>query len=264
MARYGHSMAELSGADMEFVRRRRFWHHEKAGYLGIGTTSPTSPLTVQIGASTQWINAVRIENPSTTASTYIGFTNNGSITSTIRSDFGGNLILTPFKSGSVWYGLDNANTQNHFFYTTGALRMAIVASGNVGIGTTTPASTLDVAGNLTVSGSGHALVFPDGTQQTTAGPTGVFGSNNINFFTNGGSGASCTLGSILLNASVLYSENYLPADGRLLSISTNTALFSLLGTNYGGNGTSTFALPDLRKAAPNNTQYLICVSGVFP
>jgi microcystin-dependent protein len=35
-------------------------------------------------------------------------------------------------------------------------------------------------------------------------------------------------------------------DGSLLSISANTALFSLLGTTYGGNGTSTFALPDLR------------------
>ena len=34
--------------------------------------------------------------------------------------------------------------------------------------------------------------------------------------------------------------------GQLLSISQNTALFSLLGTTYGGNGTTTFALPDLR------------------
>lgn len=35
-------------------------------------------------------------------------------------------------------------------------------------------------------------------------------------------------------------------DGSLMPISQNTALFSLLGTTYGGNGTSTFALPDLR------------------
>jgi microcystin-dependent protein len=35
-------------------------------------------------------------------------------------------------------------------------------------------------------------------------------------------------------------------DGQLLSISQNTALFSLLGTTYGGNGQTTFALPDLR------------------
>lgn len=35
-------------------------------------------------------------------------------------------------------------------------------------------------------------------------------------------------------------------DGQLLSIQQNTALFSLLGTTFGGNGVSTFALPDLR------------------
>lgn len=35
-------------------------------------------------------------------------------------------------------------------------------------------------------------------------------------------------------------------DGQVLPISQNTALFSLLGTNFGGNGSSNFALPDLR------------------
>ena len=35
-------------------------------------------------------------------------------------------------------------------------------------------------------------------------------------------------------------------DGQLLSIAQNTALFSLLGTTYGGNGQTTFALPDLQ------------------
>jgi microcystin-dependent protein len=34
--------------------------------------------------------------------------------------------------------------------------------------------------------------------------------------------------------------------GQILAIAQNTALFSLLGTTYGGNGTTTFALPDLR------------------
>jgi len=38
----------------------------------------------------------------------------------------------------------------------------------------------------------------------------------------------------------------LEANGQLLSISQNTALFSLLGTIYGGDGRTTFALPDLR------------------
>lgn len=38
--------------------------------------------------------------------------------------------------------------------------------------------------------------------------------------------------------------------GQLLSIAQNTALFSILGTTYGGNGQTTFALPDLRGRAP--------------
>jgi len=39
-------------------------------------------------------------------------------------------------------------------------------------------------------------------------------------------------------------------DGQILPISQNTALFSLLGTTYGGDGKSTFALPDLQGSAP--------------
>jgi microcystin-dependent protein len=39
-------------------------------------------------------------------------------------------------------------------------------------------------------------------------------------------------------------------DGQILPISQNTALFSLLGTTYGGNGQSTFALPNLQGSAP--------------
>jgi microcystin-dependent protein len=39
-------------------------------------------------------------------------------------------------------------------------------------------------------------------------------------------------------------------DGQLIPLSQNTALFSLLGTTYGGNGKSNFALPDLQGRAP--------------
>lgn len=47
-------------------------------------------------------------------------------------------------------------------------------------------------------------------------------------------------------------------DGQLMPISQNTALFSLVGTYYGGDGKSTFALPDLQGSVPmhpgNNSQ----------
>jgi microcystin-dependent protein len=45
-------------------------------------------------------------------------------------------------------------------------------------------------------------------------------------------------------------RNWAFCQGQILSISSNTALFSLLGTTYGGNGTTTFALPDLRSRVP--------------
>ncbi len=53
----------------------------------------------------------------------------------------------------------------------------------------------------------------------------------------------------------MFGGNFAPfqwatCDGQILAISQNTALFSLLGTNYGGNGTSTFALPNFQGSAP--------------
>ncbi len=45
-------------------------------------------------------------------------------------------------------------------------------------------------------------------------------------------------------------EGWLPCDGRLVSITDYEALFSLIGTTYGGNGQSTFAVPDLRGRVP--------------
>jgi microcystin-dependent protein len=45
-------------------------------------------------------------------------------------------------------------------------------------------------------------------------------------------------------------KGWAQCDGQLLPISQNTALFSLLGTTYGGNGTSNFALPNLQGCAP--------------
>ena len=48
-------------------------------------------------------------------------------------------------------------------------------------------------------------------------------------------------------------RGYAFCQGQLLSISQNTALFSILGTTYGGNGQTTFGLPDLRGRVPMGT-----------
>lgn len=54
------------------------------------------------------------------------------------------------------------------------------------------------------------------------------------------------LGEIMLFAGNFAPRGYLQCNGQLLAISSSTALFSLLGTQYGGNGSTTFALPDFR------------------
>jgi hypothetical protein len=77
-------------------------------------------------------------------------------------------------------------------------------------------------------------------------------------------GAECTEGEVLLTASPTHTADGIPADGQLLNINRHVALFSLLGTTYGGDGKTTFALPDLRREAPNNMTYSICDRGRFP
>jgi microcystin-dependent protein len=61
-----------------------------------------------------------------------------------------------------------------------------------------------------------------------------------------------------------FGDNTVPATGQLLSISSYTALYSLYGTDYGGNGSTTFGVPNLKQAAPAGLTYVICAFGVFP
>jgi|WetSurMetagenome_2_1015567.scaffolds.fasta_scaffold09447_5 microcystin-dependent protein len=75
----------------------------------------------------------------------------------------------------------------------------------------------------------------------------------------------------LLGEIALFSFNFAPAywmecAGQTLSINNNQALFSLLGTKFGGDGTTTFCLPDLRGAAlfTNTSKYYIATQGIYP
>ena len=61
------------------------------------------------------------------------------------------------------------------------------------------------------------------------------------------------LGEIMLVAFDIVPHGWHECDGSLLPINQNQALFSLLGTTYGGNGQTTFALPDLRGRVPMNS-----------
>jgi microcystin-dependent protein len=81
----------------------------------------------------------------------------------------------------------------------------------------------------------------------------------------------------LMGTVILFAGNYAPmgwsfCEGQKLSIVQNAALYSLLGTTYGGDGQMTFALPDLRGKAPGDTSaeqlgglhYIIAIEGSYP
>jgi microcystin-dependent protein len=54
-----------------------------------------------------------------------------------------------------------------------------------------------------------------------------------------------------------------PCNGQILQISQNQALFALIGTNFGGDGRTTFALPNLKGPA-ESIGYYIALEGIFP
>lgn len=58
------------------------------------------------------------------------------------------------------------------------------------------------------------------------------------------------LGEIRLFSFPKIPVNWLPCNGQILQIAQNQALFAVLGTFYGGNGTTTFGIPDLRGRVP--------------
>jgi hypothetical protein len=91
----------------------------------------------------------------------------------------------------------------------------------------------------------------------------MFGTDNSTA-SNGNTGVSYYLGEVYLTAASFPPNGTTFAAGQQLSITDNTALFSLLGTTYGGNGTTTFALPDLRRHAPGGLHYVIQTRGLYP
>ena len=60
------------------------------------------------------------------------------------------------------------------------------------------------------------------------------------------------------------------ADGSILSIEQNQSLYGLIGANFGGNGTATFALPELdppaltNEYAPGAMTYQVSLNGIYP
>jgi microcystin-dependent protein len=78
------------------------------------------------------------------------------------------------------------------------------------------------------------------------------------------------IGEIRMFAGRFEPRGWALCDGRLLSISRHSALFSVVGTAYGGDGMTNFALPDLRERVPRHSHpgpepsFIIALEGDFP
>ncbi len=80
------------------------------------------------------------------------------------------------------------------------------------------------------------------------------GAIALSLFSPGKSAQACSsdpyIGTLCLFGGSFAIKGYEMAQGQLLSISSNTSLFSILGTTYGGDGRTNFGLPDLRGRLP--------------
>ena len=169
-------------------------------------------------------------------------------------------------------GVDGANGAAGVVGPTGANG----GTGSVGptgpngaAGITGPTGATGAAGASPTGPTGNAgpmgATGPSGTNGIAGlrGPTGATGpyqSLGLKYIiaTSGvfpcrgcgtGPSSEVDLGSVVLFAGNFAPSGFAYCYGQVLPISSNTALFSLLGTYYGGNGTSTFALPNLNGIA---------------
>ena len=83
-----------------------------------------------------------------------------------------------------------------------------------------------------------------------ASAANLFSSNKVKADTSSVNSTEPFIGQIIMFGGNFAPRGWAFCNGQLLSISNNTALFSILGTTYGGDGESTFALPDMRSRTP--------------
>ena len=93
-----------------------------------------------------------------------------------------------------------------------------------------------------------------------SGPASIYSIANV----SSGSTSDSIVAEVKLFPSACPLTNWSTCEGQLIPIGSNTALFSLLQTTYGGDGETNFALPDFSKLSPPGLQYFICTVGVYP
>ncbi|HEX7314703.1 MAG TPA: hypothetical protein VF297_12330 [Pyrinomonadaceae bacterium] len=215
-----------SDANLLFVRND--------GRIGIGTTSPSVLLHMSTGATRAEFNM----QTSHTSGPIIRFRQDGgaAVDRAVGAlNFLNEAGATVSQIVAAYPGTDSS--KSFLKFTTSATEaLRITSNGSVGVGTTTPAYRLDVAGQVRSSSGG--FVFPDGTTQTTASTGTVTGVNAGAGLSGGGSGGSLTLsvaaGTGINAGAGGVSVNYGSTSGT--AVQGNTTLTVTAGSGLTGGG----------------------------
>ena len=223
-------------------------------YVGIGTVIPANQLDVTTAAAS--INAISGYNSGSTNGTswgpgtsFSGIMGQGGSGSTqfqagvFGYQIGGGANsggVVGAYSGSLWGGLGYTDASS--------VRWGVYSQGNLHItGYPQIVDGNQAAGKLLTSDASGNGTWTTGTVKVKYCIV-AFGV----FPTNGGTGnfTSPVIGQIFPFAGNFVPTGCYLCDGSVIPISQDSALFSVIGTTYGGNGTTTFGLPNLIGATP--------------
>ena len=176
---------------------------DSSGNLGIGTTSPTYPITIERASQ----STLEIKSGSTTGESRIYFSDTTTAIGAIEYQHNGDFMR---------------------FYTNNAERMRLDSSGNFMVGTTTPLQTASNRGNITVNGSASSI-FNMGVNGSVAAY--IFASSTSATYEVAGTNTISASGANVIALNTNGSERArIDSSGNLL-----------VGTTSGQNGGSTFS-----------------------